>query len=231
MFIPRNYYTACFVACTNVTTATSATLLASWKFDNNLFDSTSNYHGLVNNGSTYTSGYVDQALFLNNSEYVTIPSPFLNLANRPFTVEAWIYLLSLDLSADNGLFGQCHNFSARHCLHYVIRAKKLYMGFWREDARGITDVPLNTWFHAAFVYNTVGNTQSIYLNGVLDGFDTTNGPYEGSSGISAIGQTTLTNPGSPLNGYIDHVSISLLNRVLFVASMYNLPAVTSTHPD
>jgi Concanavalin A-like lectin/glucanases superfamily len=210
MFVPSNYYTACTSTCTNVTTVTPDTLLASWNFDNNLFDSNSNYHGLMSNGSSYTPGYVDQALSLSNGPYVTVPSPFLSLTYRSFTIEAWINLVNLSASNDTSLFGQCHNFTIRRCLHYVIRQSKLYMGFLYNDAAGATNVSLNNWFHVGFVYDMATNKQSIYLNGILDGSNTTTGPYEGPTGAFMIGHTLLSNYSNRLSGYIDHVSIGLL---------------------
>ena len=212
MFVPSNYYTACSDTCINATVVKPAALVASWQFDSNLLDSASNYHGLMSNGSSYTPGYVDQAVSLSNGQYVTVSSPFLNLTYRSFTVEAWIKLVSLSASNDTSLFGQCHNFTIRRCLHYVIRQSKLYMGFLYNDNTGATNVSLNTWFHVAFVYNMVNNSQSIYLDGILDGSNITGGPYEGPSGVFMIGHTLLSNYSNRLNGYIDHVSTALLNR-------------------
>ena len=157
-------------------------------------------------GTTYLSGYVDQALPIVSSQYVTINSPFLNLANRAFTVEAWIFLTSLNSTTDTALFAQCQAFSARNCLHYVIRSNKLYMGFFSDDTSGVTNVSLNVWFHIAFVYNFAANTKSIYLDGILDGFGASVGAYQGTSGVTFIGYFNNSSPVNPLSGYIDQVS-------------------------
>ncbi|CAF1447330.1 unnamed protein product, partial [Rotaria sordida] len=91
MFIPSNYWTSCSASCTNVTTTTPSTLLASWKFENNLLDSANSYNGSMSSVPSYISGYVDQALIVNSVQYVTVSS-YLSFFSRSFTIEAWIYV-------------------------------------------------------------------------------------------------------------------------------------------
>jgi hypothetical protein len=207
MFVPSNYYIVCGATCVNVTTVTPSTLLASWEFENNLIDSAGTYHGSMGIATAYVSGYIDQAVSTNSIRYVIISSPFLNLTNRAFTVEAWIYLTGLNSTYDTGIFAQCHNLSTRCCLHYVIRAGKLYMGFFFDDLAGGSSVPLNVWFHAAFVYNMAAGTKMIYLNGIMDSFGTAGGAYQGISGATIIGYTNHSVTATPLWGYLDQVSL------------------------
>ncbi|CAF1623546.1 unnamed protein product, partial [Didymodactylos carnosus] len=69
---------------------------------------------------------------------------------------------------------------------------------------------LNTWYHAAFVYDYIARTRTIYLNGYQDGF--------GSAGVLATSGSSVTIGGGPIGGsaaaqvyfggYIDHLSYS-----------------------
>lgn len=205
LYIPSNYYSVCGATCANVTTVTPSTLIASWEFESNLIDSVGTYHGAMASGTSYVSGYIDQAVAMNSTRYVVISSPLLNLTNRAFTVEAWIYLTSLNTTYDTAIFSQCHNFTQDYCLYYVIRSSKLYMGFFGDDSAGTTNVPLNVWFHAAFVYNMAAATKTIYLDGVFDAWGTSSGSYRGTSGATFIGYANYSLTVIPLSGYIDQV--------------------------
>lgn len=205
LYIPANYYTACSAVCSNVTTATLATLLASWPFENNLVDSTNTYSGSITGGVAFVSGYANQALSLNGAQYVTISSPFLSLVNRSFTFEAWIALTTLSPSGDIGIFGQCYSNSTRQCLHLLIRSNKVYLGFYSDDLTGSTSVSVNTWMHVAYVYDLSTNTKSVYLNGILDGTTNSGSYYQGIGGVMYVGYATHGAIVAPLTGYIDQV--------------------------
>ncbi|CAF4554820.1 unnamed protein product, partial [Rotaria magnacalcarata] len=62
---------------------------------------------------------------------------------------------------------------------------------------------MNRWSHAACVYDITTQTQQVYLNGVLDGSKSAS-PYQGSSGMLAIGMTYMPFPNNYyFNGYLD----------------------------
>ena len=207
LYVPSNYYTACSAACTNVTTtSTASSILASWKFEYNLYDSVGSYNGIMSNAAAYVTGYVGQALAVNSVQYMTVSS-YLNLNSRSFTVEAWIYITSsLTSSTDYGIFGQCQTANTRQCLHYLIRTNKIFMGFMFDDLIGSTTVSTNAWIHVAFVYDITTNTKAIYYNGISDGSSPSGGSYQGTSGSMNIGYATVPSGVTPLPGYIDQVS-------------------------
>ena len=97
------------------------------------------------------------------------------------------------------------------CLFLNLRNRLLYFGFFGDDTTGSTAVAVNTWYHAAFVYDNTTARRYIYLNGVLDGqssavnsLQTTSGPF--TIGGGTIGGNTTLNVY--YSGYIDHVTLS-----------------------
>ena len=194
------------------TTTTAATIARSayWDFDNDAMDLYGIYNGVTDNtttfsNSTYFSYGTNLALNASTNQSVIIPSPFFNLSYTSFTVEAWIYLRTI--AGDNSIFGQCQCSSCQdHCLYLIIRNGKLYMGFTLDDLVGSTSLIANTWYHVAFVYNYPSRTQSVYIQGVLDGSRSSAGPYLGVNGSIVIGSSHLSS--SSLNGFIDNVKLT-----------------------
>ncbi|CAF3368880.1 unnamed protein product [Rotaria sp. Silwood1] len=196
----------------NSTTTTTATTVYSayWSFDNDANDLYETYNGTLVNGATFSSstyfGY-GYNLALNDSSYqsVTITSPFFNLSYTSFTVEAWIY--GVALTGDRSIFSQCQCSSCQsQCLYLIIRNYKMYMGFMLNDLVGATSLSTNTWYHVAYVYDYSRRTQSIYLQGVLDGTKTSASPYQGQNGSLNIGISNLSS--SSFYGYIDNLKLT-----------------------
>jgi hypothetical protein len=126
----------------------------------------------MKNMSFITNGYVKQAIrFVNNSNQ-TLNAPYIPLSSTSFTIDMWLYITGLQNIQHQGIFGDCSQIANYRCLHLTIRQNAtnyyLYIGFFNADCAGITSVPLNTWIHAAFVFDSTTFTQTIYLNGVLE---------------------------------------------------------------
>ncbi len=180
-------------------TTTPISLSSSlWSFDNNTLDSLSIFNGVSVNYTTYRmpgiNGY-GSALSVNqtNGQYVNVPT-YRNLSYTSFTVELWFYWTTLS-SADFGFFGQYYAPTTDQSLHLIIRNYALYMGFWADDLSTSTVLKTNIWYHAAFVYDYSSSTQTIYLNGQIDG-NRSSAPYQGRSGSIVIGMTEQV-PGAP----------------------------------
>jgi hypothetical protein len=194
-----------------VTTATTSTLIASWRFEENADDSSSNGNtGQSVNGAAFTTGYIGQAILFQSvlSQYVNVA--YINLYNISFTVEVWIYLNSLAPSGDIDIFGECDiPGTTDRCLHYVVRSNQLHLGFYRDDVQGTTNLTTSTWYHAAFVYDSSLNIKSIYLNGIIDGTSTASvNAYLGVSGNVTIGSTAVGTATSYWNGLLDELTIT-----------------------
>ena len=126
----------------------------------------------VNNMSFITTGYVKQALrFLVNTNPM-LNVPFIPLVSTSFTIDMWIYITGLSNTVEHGLFGLCAAAASYQCLHLSIRKNGanyyLYFAFYNSDCTGVTPVMLNTWMHAACVFDLSTLKQTTYLNGVLD---------------------------------------------------------------
>ncbi|CAF2420359.1 unnamed protein product [Rotaria sp. Silwood2] len=207
VFLTRNP-----IVSNNSTTTTAATTVytAYWSFDNDANDLYGTYNGTVVNGATFSNttyfGY-GYNLALNDSsiQSVTITYPFFNLSYTSFTFEAWIY--GNTLTGDRSIFSQCQCSSCQsQCLYLIIRNYKMYMGFMLNDLVGSTSVSTNTWYHVAYVYDYASRTQSIYLQGILDGTKTSAGPYQGQNGSINIGTSYLSS--SSFYGYIDNMKLT-----------------------
>ena len=137
--------------------------------------------------------------------------------NQPYSDEGYsnsLYIVKLFMThsaLDHVIFGVCPSASLRQCLHLTIRQTSgvynLYLGFYGDDLQGITPLQLNTWFHAAFVFDFSTRTQSIYLNGILE-----------SSRI-AVGTLTLGN-GTTVVGYISAIEGYSNNNYFLVSNVF-----------
>ena len=231
-WIPANYYTSCSSVCTNVTTVTPSTLIASWTFEENANDVSSNGNtGQIINGAAFTTGYIGQAILFQSafSQYVNVA--YVNLYSMSFTVEVWIYLYSLTTSnSDLDIIGECDIPSTQdRCLHYVVRNNQLYLAFYGDDVHGTTNLTTYTWYHAAFVYDDSLNVKSVYLNGVIDGTSTASvNAYLGVFGNVTIGTTAVRTANSYWNGLIDQLTIS--NRVKTSCEILNDATLVAYFP-
>ncbi|CAF1344643.1 unnamed protein product [Didymodactylos carnosus] len=170
------------------------------------------YNGIPINDSMYLSpgltGY-GSSLVLNGTlnQSVTVTN-YINLTNVSFTFEAWIYLTVVS-NADYSIFGQCELRVLNKCLHSKISNYKLYFGFFSNDLQGSGNLSVDTWYHVGFVYEYSTMTQSIYLNGVLDGSRSCGTYYKGTSGNLTIGTTNDSITTQYFSGRIDQVLLTL----------------------
>ncbi|CAF1612999.1 unnamed protein product [Rotaria magnacalcarata] len=164
--------------------------------------------GTVNGTATYTTSFTGYgaAISFNQSsyQYVSIASGVLPLNCRSFTIEAWIYPISLLTSSDYGIIGQCQALTNFECFHFIIRGNKLYCGFFGSDVAGGTSVKMNEWCHVACVYDFATQAQQVWLNGYVDGSHICS-PYNGSQGQTTIGASFHSSTHAIFNGYIDNV--------------------------
>ena len=198
-----------------MSTVTPSTLVAAWTFEQSTNDVSGNgYSGQLVNGGSFTTGYIGQALELQNAYSQFVNAPFVPLNSRSFTVEGWIYLDTLSPSSDLDIFTQTEssNFSRR--LHYVVRNNKLYMGFFANDLIATTSLTTSVWYHFAFVYDFPSDIKLIYLNGILDATSTASsagpslGPYLGASGNTSIGALSSAPSSMYWNGRLDQITVS-----------------------
>jgi hypothetical protein len=195
-----------------VSTTTPATDVrnATWNFDNNLLETGNTYNAVLVTGPAFTTvsylGYGASMRFVTAlGGAVTVPSPFFNLSYTSFTVEAWIYMTLT--TGDNAVLSQCECVSCQgKCLALMIRNGRLYMVFSLTPITGSTALSNGTWHHIAYVYDYSSRTQSVYIQGVLDGTKSSSDPYQGQNGSILIGNANLTS--SFFDGLIDTLTIT-----------------------
>ena len=182
----------CSTSCLNQTWISSVNRFARWLFDENFVDQTRTFNLTSTNGVSFTTdGYVGQAAVFTLDAYQLLTGPNIPLGNTGFTVDAWLYITQLRDVIDHEILGICHWSSTDQCLHLTIRQTSgvynLYMGFYDDDLSGVTPLQLDTWYHAAFVFEYPTRRQSIYLNGILESIRIAAGTLSLGSSDTVIG--------------------------------------------
>jgi len=217
-----------------VSTVTPSTLLASWTFEENTNDVSGNGNdGQIVDGAAFTTGYIGQAILLENSYSQFVNVPYISLVNCSFTVEAWVYLYSLVPSSDRSILGECEVHLISHCLHFVVRYNQLYFGFFGDDLAGTTNLTTSVWYHVAYVYDYSLNIKYVYLNGLIDGISTASGvapsvgPFLAESGNVTIGAWSVP-PSFYWDGLLDQVKIT--NRAKIPCEILNDASLVAYFP-
>ena len=143
------------------------------------FDNTSNdFYGVynavpVNNPTYVTPGYngCGAAIQLRaaSTQYLTIAT-FMNFYQKSFTVEAWVYPLSVYIGspyADSMVYGQTNSSNVGQYMWMMLRNGRIYGAFFGMDVTGPTVLQANRWYHMAFTYNIPTTTQTVYINGII----------------------------------------------------------------
>lgn len=165
----------------------SSIVTVLYPFDGNLIDLIQNNVGIpfgVSIPSALNQGYVNQALSLssNSQQYVVIPS--LNFG-QSFTLQVWIYLNTISLSADMAIFSQCDSNSI--CLTLLIRNARFALSFDSMNSSsyllGTTLLTSNSiWAHVTVVYDATLRQQQLYVNGRIDAVSIGSvDPYRGTT--------------------------------------------------
>lgn len=104
----------------------------------------------------------------------------LRLVGREFTVEAWVWLGAHEASADGdlALLATRTSRSRNTGLRLGLRQGRVYLGFAENDTAGARRLKAERWYHIAWRY--ADKTQSVFINGILDGYNRSREPYGGS---------------------------------------------------
>jgi hypothetical protein len=156
--------------------------------------------------STYFDGDGDY-LVLEDNDAFNFNSGFDNNPSIPFTIEAWIYPLTLSSETASVLISKDtygSNFS--WCIALYSDRIGVYThninGDWQFEAAAT--ILTNTWQHVTLSMD--GTTQRLFLNGALIG--TKNAPITNVSSRITIGCFAWNNPDAFYNGYIDDLRIT-----------------------
>jgi hypothetical protein len=143
----------------------SAGLIGHWKFDGDTLDySGLGNHGTANGGPTYVVGQVGQAMsFDGTNDYVAIDGVADDITSNDITLAAWV-----NTAADDDWYPiiSCNTASGSNVGWLAVDYG--YVDF--DPFTGTTFVTDNDWHHLA--YTRIGDSGSLYVDGVLDGTHT-----------------------------------------------------------
>jgi hypothetical protein len=219
-----NLATAPAVAVTVNNTSTG--LVAAYNFDEGsgttLVDRTGQGRTGAIAGATWTTqGRFGGALSFDGvNDWVTVnDAPSLDLTTG-MTLEAWVYPTANGAGSWRNVVlkqrtgGEVYNLYANADTNapvvYVVRSANQNDAL---DARGTTQLPLNTWTHLAATYDAT--TLRLYVNGVQVGSRAVSGALLTSTGVLRIGGNSIW--GEFFQGRIDEVRI--YNRSLTAAEI------------
>ena len=193
-------------------------LVAYFPFDKEASDESLNKnHGKaarVTFANDRTRGNI--ARFEGNSYIVLPKAEQLSLRDHDFTISAWIKLSEND-NYDNSILGTTVR-SYQEGIHFTIREKRPYFGFYSNDVQGYTQLNEDVWYHIVARYNKLNGEQAIYVNGKLDNKSLGHTPFQGKEDI-IIGNASF-GWRAFFNGEMDDVAI--WDRPLGDQEIFNL---------
>lgn len=145
-----------------------------YTFDNTPNDLFGVYNAIPINNPQYVSpGYDGRGAAIqvlsSLGQYLSVPN-YMNFYQRSFTVEAWIYPLSVAISGvsyiDMIIYGQTDSLVGGQLMWMMLRNGKIYGAFFNNDVVGPTVFQTNRWQHMAFTYDLATTTQTVYIDGV-----------------------------------------------------------------
>ena len=202
---------ACAATCVN-TSISSASLIAFYSFDSVTTDATGTYPLTGLSSPNYVPGWIGSAINFNAANVERLNTSNLPINGRSFSIDFWFNALNVSSGWDIPFMGQYTAQLQRQCLFLTIYASSLYFGFFGDDTFGAALLTPNTWYHAAFTFDSTTMQRSIYLNGVLDAQGATTGALQAPTNPFTIGGAKVggrvATVDSYYTGYIDHVAIS-----------------------
>jgi len=119
-----------------------------------------------------------------NGARVELPvSSDMKIRDHDFTVGVWLMIPKyLEGKSDYCVLGSKNN-SYQQTLHFLIRNRKPYMGFYNNDLVGNTEIEPGKWYHVVWRYNKSNAEQAIFVNGKLDAISVDRPPYLGNDSL------------------------------------------------
>ena len=212
------FFWACLaiVLSLTLTTASKASLVAWWRFDDGsgttAVDSSGNdLDGTLEGGTQWVGGKIGGAIQFNGSN-ARVVAPYVPLDSRSFTITMWVNPVLY--TGEQVVFSTGLSGSNNTDMHYRIGGPNIAagnvpprgvrMGFYNNDL----DTPGgliqdNTWYHITFWYDFANQNRRIYINGEMEAEGTAS-PYLGSTSDTIIG---AWGTGQWFQGIIDDVQI------------------------
>lgn len=163
----------------------------------------------------------------NGNSYIVLPkAEDLSLRDHSFTISAWIRLHENN-NIDNSIIGTTVK-SYQEGIHFTIREKRPYLGFYANDIQGNQELENDLWYHIVARYNKLNGEQAIFVNGVMDSRSLGHAAYQGKEEI-IVGNASF-GWRAFFNGEMDNLAI--WGRPLGDQEIFNLAMdVVSVQPD
>lgn len=218
------------IAVYSACTPPPANLVSWWQAEGDANDSMGTNNGTIHNGMTFGTGKVGQAFSFDGiDDYIVIPNGIVPKTARDFTLDAWVYLESLDATDGRMIL---YGGSTGGEYELIVTADGNY-GFgvnlensgWRKLS---FPAVLQTWTHVVATRRG-GTSIELWINGVKQDEDTSipdedlRGVIDGmnNSRIGAYNEYTTLHK-TYWHGFIDEVDI--FSRALSpeeIADIYN----------
>jgi len=218
-------------ALTNIETSVekftnpSINILAWYKFDGNLLDSSGNNRHLTGGtGTSFTSDCKlgNSCISFPNTAAQTVTSSTLSLAgNTSFTISLWTKRAT---AAKNDFMICAGTTVGTRTLLLISYTTTNYIqfAFYNDDFNTVnTYTDVNTWVHWTFVYNGTTRLRQIYRNGIIENSSTAAGNTNFAATFNIGNRTDVVN--GQFSGLIDDVRV--FNRDLTpeeIATIYNI---------
>lgn len=184
---------------------------AAYFFGGNVKDSSGNgFNGTVNGDPlTYGPGLGGRsaATFDGNTNVPTVTGSTVGINGGSFTVDAWVNMTDPSNGGGVSVYGSSATGNNDEGLHLIARNDAPFMGFYGDDTQGSTPLTASTWYNIAYVFKDNGsyatNTQSIYVNGVLDTTTTNHNAFQGPNTLMIGGSCC----GGNMNGEISNLFV------------------------
>lgn len=185
-----------------------AELIANWRFEDNVNDSTATYNATAVNNPTYAAGVIGQAISLNGiNQYATVPS-MGTYANA--SVSVWVRTRDANSPLSQAIF---------HSTAYTNGTPHFLLEYGRdltvtglvidvrtaEIKRNGANSPINenTWYNVAYSYDRSVPSLRLFINGTAVGSAGGNNTVDLNLSSMVIGSGF----SRPFNGLIDDLSV------------------------
>lgn len=153
----------------------SGSLTASWNFNSStvsgdtVADQSGNGHDLtLENGASITPGYEGDALTLDGTDQYA----YGLIGSLPTSVALSMWVKANDVSTEQSVLTEEGDGAPSSSYHYTlvgIYNGAFYAGFWNIGDIASSPITAGQWYHVILTYDGVADTQSLYVDGVLQG--------------------------------------------------------------
>jgi len=228
----------CTVNASDSITNNELGLIGYWPMNGNPQDqSGNNFHGTIYGSADYTSGVIDEALYVDgNLSYMELPNeliPHGDNAWEDFTISAWFKSLTdafnsilIDHDRTNSYAGTKGNFFLYRTSQNTYTPEDKVLGFkvWNNDnanprsIQSSQSLEINTWYFVTAISINHGETLKLFING--------NENAQGSIGNCFANNSTFTFIGNFLENKRNQSAIfddvRIYNRALSENEIQNL---------